>query len=223
MIVLFWFMLGVMTVLALLFLVVPLCKMKYTLLPVMVLFPMMACIFYLHWGASQKLIHYWALQRQAEKVKQDLAQYKDPQQVIAQLQAHLKDSPDSARGWYLLGRIYLTMQQYAKATLALEKAWHLNPNDRTIATTYAQALFFDHHRKLSSKAVALLQNVIKRFPNDIDAINLLAVNAYNVGDYQTAVNYWEKLLPLFPPASEDSQALLTMIARAEKQLNKKKD
>lgn len=222
--VLFWFILIMMALIAVLFIAIPLFK-KPSLKPasksailVILCLPIFAFLLYLHWGSSEKLKEYWVIQDRAEQVKQELAKYKNPQQVINRLKAHLNQFPNSAKGWYLLGRIYLTTQHYHQSVKALAKANRLDPNNIKIATVYAQALFFDNHRQLSKKALMLLERVVSQSPNNINANNLLAINAYNQGHYQQAIEYWEKLLPLFEPGSKDSQALLSMIARAEKQL-----
>ena len=55
----------------------------------------------------------------------------------------------------------------------------------------------------------------------VNAINLLAIDAYHKHHYTQAVNHWNRLLTLFPVNSPDSKDILKMIALAQKkQLNR---
>ena len=81
-------------------------------------------------------------------------------------------------------------------------------------------IFFANGRKLSPDDVALLAPILKRDPNNVNAINLLAIDAYLQHHYQTAVSYWERLLLIFPPDSADSKAVLQMIAKAQKNITR---
>lgn len=217
---LLWMMIILMTLLALYFAVYPLLKKASPLWlgVVFVALPVFSLTVYLHFGTSQKLEQYWALVQKAKQVKTELAQLKSPQVVIKQLEAHLTQQPESARGWYLLGKLYLNEQVYSKAYRALNLAHDLKPQNTTYAVAYAQAAFFYHHKTLRDKEKAVLENVIARAPDNINAINLLAINAYTHKNYAQAVRYWEKMIPLFAPKSDDRKALLMMIARAQKKL-----
>ena len=192
---------------------------KITTLITLVLFCAVAAFAYYKDGDSHGLFHYWALLQEAKVVKAEIKKIKNPQQVINQLIAHLNAYPDSPKGWYLLGRLYFGAGNYAKAYSPLLKAHQLQPNNIEYTVAYAQVEFFHNNRKLSAKTAALLKHVLKKMPYNVGAINLLAINAYVEKDYQTAVNYWERLIPAFQPGSPDSQALLGMIAKAQKHLS----
>jgi len=226
--ILFWVLIGLMIMLALAFIFKPLLQQKIskssivTLLVIAIILPAIAFPTYMHFGASKNLFHYWALKQEAVKVKKALAKIKNPQQIISMLKLHLQKHPDSAKGWYLLGRLYLGMHHYKQAYAAMAKAYRLQALNIEYAVAFAQADFFYHHQHLSDHSKQLLHAVIKRQPQNIAALNLIAVNAYMEHNYQRAIGYWEKMIPLLQSGSQDSQALLSMIARAQKQLIKQK-
>lgn len=223
MLVLFWLLIIFMTLAALGMVILPLIKQKkpaYRIAIILTLgMPLLSLTLYLHWGSSEKLEQYWLLKRQAALVKIEMAKIKNPIQVIDQLKAHLKAHPDSPKGWYLLGRIYLHMRYYQKSLLAFKKAYRLKPDNFGYAIEYVKASFLINKR-LSPTMITLLKNSVKQNSNNISAINLLAINAYNNKHYGQAIEYWEHLIPLFEPGSRDSQVLLTMIARAQEKLKK---
>ena len=43
-------------------------------------------------------------------------------QLIIEIQAHLKIDPNSSKGWYLLGKLYLSQNRIAEANAAFAKA-----------------------------------------------------------------------------------------------------
>src|SRR3546814_2458545 len=42
--------------------------------------------------------------------------------MVAKLTAHLRDEPDDAQGWAMLGRSYVVLQRFADATKAYARA-----------------------------------------------------------------------------------------------------
>lgn len=182
--------------------------------------PIASIILYLQWGDSQQLNQYYTQLKNAKLVQKELAEYKNPQQLINRMLAILQQHPNSAKGWYLLGRLYLNQNQFDSAVKAFAKANQLQPNEPMIMQQYAESLFFANKNSLPAEAKQLLLAVLVKVPNDPDAINLLAIDAYNKQDYQTAINYWERLINDFDPTSPNGKALLQAIASAQKNLAK---
>lgn len=63
----------------------------------------------------------------------------DMQTAIAKLSDKLRQHPDDAEGWALLGRTYKAMQLYAQAREAFRQAVAAAPNDTDLAQEYAAA------------------------------------------------------------------------------------
>lgn len=61
------------------------------------------------------------------------------QGIISRIQLQLKNHPDDAKGWFILGKLYLANQDYAHATSALQKAHQLAPHDQEINHYYRLA------------------------------------------------------------------------------------
>ena len=106
--------------------------------------------------------------------------------------------------------------------LAPKKGIHLQPHEevyigegkRDKIHHIVGRLAFD---KLTQTAQAELEVVIK----DIKVIHLLALNAYHSRQYLQAIHYWEQLILLLPPEGRDNQKVLSMIAHAERQLQRR--
>jgi len=182
--------------------------------------PVLALGLYWKLGAWRELDHYWMQKQQAVLVKNALAQIKDPQQLVEQLKQFLQTHSHDAKGWHLLGNLYMHQDNYPGAVQAFAYAVKNDAEKIEYKVSYAQALFFVNDNKLTDQAQLLLKQVLLKEPNHIDAMNLLAINAYNQHQYQRALNYWEKLVAFFPPESRDAQVLYSMIAKAQKALAK---
>ena len=186
-----------------------------TALLLLIVFPVAALLLYLHWGASQKLQQAELLQKRVAVVKAEIEKTGSPIAIIDALKSRLQQHPQSARGWFLLGRLYMSNQQYQDAVEVFAKANQLQPKQPGIMVSYVQAQFFSDQRVLKPAGRKLIQQALSIQPNNINAINLLAVDAYNHNDYQKALRYWLRLMPLIPPHTKDAKVLNAMIEKAQ--------
>ena len=186
---------------------------KSILMLLLVALPVLALGLYLHWGSSEQLSLYYQQQHNKQAVDKTLQQLGSPQQVIEQLEMQLQAHPD-AKGWYLLGRLYMSQSLFPQAVEAFAKANQLKPNDTQTLLQYAEAQFLAQHN-LSTQAKALIEKVLAQQPDNAEAANILAIAAYQQGDYQQAIDRWEHLLTRFPAESDDGKKLLEAIARAQ--------
>jgi len=61
-------------------------------------------------------------------------------ELVEKLAARLKNQPNNAEGWFMLGRSYMSLKRYKEAVVALEKTNQLVPDNPTIMLRYADAL-----------------------------------------------------------------------------------
>jgi cytochrome c-type biogenesis protein CcmH len=187
----------------------------YTVIIVCTLLPILSVLLYLKWGASDKLNLWLAEQTKQKLIIKELAKYHNPQQLIVRMEQILQQHPDSARGWYLLGRLYMSQNEFSKAAIAFDKASRLEPEQPTIKLQYLESQFLING-KLSVAANRTLHQIQQQMPNSPDVINLLALDAYNKHAYAKAIQYWEQLLNQFSPTSNERKTLMTAITQAKK-------
>jgi cytochrome c-type biogenesis protein CcmH len=142
----------------------------------------------------------------------------DLDDAVAQLEAHLRQKPDDADGWVLLGRAYQTMQRPADAVTALDKALALAPQNADVLAADAEAhsLASADHR-IDDDSRALLQKAVTIDPQHQRALWLLGIADYQRGDFPAAAQTWNRLLPLLDPDSSVAQAVREQIDRANAQ------
>lgn len=145
--------------------------------------------------------------RQFAVVKKELARYKTADGIIEKLKSRLKDDPASAKGWYLLGKIYLNQGQFANARDALSKAMTLAPNKEAIQVHYLLSLWECQKRHFDETSRRLLAKLLKSSPKEPNTLVLAAREALERGNQKAAIRYWQTLLTLVPPDSQEARFL----------------
>ena len=137
-------------------------------------------------------------------------------EAINSLAAKLKQDPNNAEGWALLGRAYLETQRFADARDALKRAHDLTPDNADVSVAYAEALTLssDSHR-FDDESRALLEAALKTDPKNQRGIWLLGIADYQAKKYDVAIADWNRLLEQLPKGSTVAQQVNDQIARAE--------
>jgi cytochrome c-type biogenesis protein CcmH len=111
-------------------------SMGYTAIALAVLLPLAAFGLY-RWSGTPPALQSHAAMTGAAAPLQDHG--ADIQAAISKLAAKLREHPDDAEGWALLGRTYKATEHYAEARDAFKHAVAAAPNDSDLAREYAAA------------------------------------------------------------------------------------
>ncbi len=185
------------------------------LAPVLIL---LAGLAYWTWGAWPAWTHYLQEDVKQQRIQTLLKSMHDPAELIATLKVRLQKQPDSARGWYLLGRLYSSQNQWQQARDAFATAHRLQPTDEQFTVNYVQNLWQLNHQTFDDSSRDLLKGVLANNANQPDALAMLAMDAYTRHEYQQAIDYWQDLLKLAPPQSEEAGAIRKAIAKAQRMI-----
>jgi cytochrome c-type biogenesis protein CcmH len=215
----FWLGIGLMTFAALGFILWPWARSYSTSIYfVTALFLIVVILAWHQWGNKKEITQWLEIKQDAPAIKDLKAQLgNSPEQVIARLKKQVEKNPKSAKGWYLLGKLYMSQRQFQDAIDVFAKANELQPSDKDIMMDYAQALFV---AQKTNQAVVLARQVLAQDPQNPRAINLLGSNAFQEGQYQEAINQWEKLRNYYLFGSDDANALEAAIERAKMALDR---
>lgn len=190
-------------------------KVAYLLMPLMIF---AAALAYWHWGAMGEWQRFLNRQENQKKIQAVFQTIKSPTQIIERLKARLQEQPNSARGWYLLGRLYASQEQWTQARDAFIKAHQLNADDEATTINYAQSLWQLNHQQFNEPVRKIFKEVLQKNPNQPDALAMLAMDAYMAHNYQLAIDYWQQLLKLAPQQSQEAQMIRKAIAKAQSEL-----
>lgn len=140
----------------------------------------------------------------------------DMDQAMSGLIAKLKESPDNAEGWALLGRAYQSMGKFGESRDALKKAWELMPENHDLTVEYAQSLALSNEgRRIAGESRQLIEGVLKADPDHQRALWLIGISDYQAGDYNAAITAWNHLLPALPADSDIAESVRAQIADAQ--------
>jgi len=134
---------------------------------------------------------------------------------VAKLAERLKQNPKDAKGWQMLGRSYMILGRYSEAAGAYQRATALNDNDAGLWADYAEALAMANDRQLAGKPTEALDRALQLDPQNQKALDLAGSAAYQAGNYQKAIDYWQKLLKVLPAGSEELRTISAQIAKAQ--------
>jgi cytochrome c-type biogenesis protein CcmH len=111
---------------------------------------------WLQWGNEKDVMQWLEL----KKLRAELGNSAD--NVITRLKEQLAKKPDSAKGWYLLGKLYMSQQKFPEAVTALEKSNSLQANDPETMLNYGQALLM---AKQPEAAVSIWKKLRTHYPD----------------------------------------------------------
>ncbi|HEY4293625.1 tetratricopeptide repeat protein [Luteibacter sp.] len=138
-------------------------------------------------------------------------------EAIDQLLARLKEHPDDAQAWVLLGKTYAMLKQPADARSAYDHAMKADPKNVAAMVGWAESdsLVRPDHR-IAGRGFDLLQGALAIEPDSQRALWLLGIAQFQQDRYTDAAATWRKLQPLLDPDSNVAHAVSEQIAIAEK-------
>ncbi|MGF6690266.1 cytochrome c-type biogenesis protein CcmH [Metapseudomonas resinovorans] len=173
-----------------------------------VLVPVLGFGLYLHWGASDKV----------ELTRELREQPRSIEEMTSRLERVVEAQPESAEGWYFLGRTYMAQDRASDAARAYEQAVKRGGREPELLGQWAQALYFASQKKLTPEVKALTEEALKADPKEITSLGLLGIAGFEEGRYQEAITYWERLITQLPADDPSRGALQGGIDKAREKL-----
>jgi len=134
---------------------------------------------------------------------------------VEKLAKKLEQNPNDAQGWVMLGRSYISMERFADAAAAFEHATALNGNDASVWADYAEASGMANGQRLAGKPTEAINRALQIDPKNQKALDLAGSAAFQAGDYNKAIDYWQKLLAQLPAGSEELKMITEQITKAK--------
>ena len=136
--------------------------------------------------------------------------------MVERLAARLRENPENADGWKMLGRSYAVLGRFDAAVDAYAKAALRVPRDAQLLADFADALGMARGRSLQGEPEKLVLRALEIDPQNLKALALAGTAAFDRNDFASAAAYWERMLPLVPPDSEEARAVGENVAEARK-------
>jgi cytochrome c-type biogenesis protein CcmH len=137
------------------------------------------------------------------------------QQILAMVEslaARLKQHPEDADGWVLLGRSYQALERFPESADAYAHANALITADPNLLADYADVLAMTQGRKLSGKPAELVDRALAIDPKHKKALALAATMALEVHDLPKSLAYWQRLARELPEGSDEARQVTDVMA-----------
>jgi len=169
----------------------------------------------LYWSLG----NYQAVSHSAEMaIDTDAIKMAEINKMVSGLAEKLKNHPDDAQGWLMLGRSYDVLEQHTQAIEAFAHAYKLLGDQPEILLLYADALGYVNERNLTGKPSELIFKALALEPDNMKALWLGGMAKAQQGDAATATTLWKKLEILLPPGSEYQQEIQSLLAKLEREM-----
>lgn len=168
--------------------------------------PIAAGALYLKLGNPQAITNSDTVATQAENMNEN-EQAPALAELLPQLEQRLASAPDDVDGWRLLGRTYLTINDFSQAQQALERAVALDDSDVSTLAQLAEAMAMQQNGELNGDARQYLERANSIDPNHEHTLWLLAIARQQAGEHESALQGFDQLTRL---SQNNPQALETI-------------
>ena len=136
--------------------------------------------------------------------------------MVEQLASRLTKEKHDFEGWIRLFNSYKYLQENDKALLALRTAIEIKPSIILKQTLLKELLPPQDKPKFTLETDKLIDDILIKEPNNVDALFFKGLKAFNNGENNTAKLYWNKLIATLPPNSKISLELIKKLETLEK-------
>lgn len=158
---------------------------------------------YFEWGAFEAQKQVEAMRFAPDELSQakEAANQGDMTSLVEQLHQKLMQAPDNIEGWTLLARSAMNIENYALAAESYQRVVDsLVRHGEQPSAAYgllAQAQYF-RDAGMSEAANKSLEMALSLDPDELNALGLRAIHAFDKQDYALAAVLWQRLLEVAP-------------------------
>ncbi len=191
---------------------------------VLVLFavPAASIALYLNYG-EYRVIENPELAQVAPRPQPAAAPQMSLDEMAVAIQQRLRDNPEDAESWFMLGRTFMGKQQYDEAAAAFQRSNDLVANEPGIMFALADALAMQNDGILRGEPEELIITGLKLAPKFPNGLWLAGMAAEQRQDYASAHRYWSRLLPLIvdnPTSMREVEGLIEMLEERAPELTR---
>ena len=149
------------------------------------------------------------------------AQQMSMDEMVTAIKEKLRQNPEDAEGWFMLGRTMMSMQQFDQAVTAFQRSNDLLGNEPGIMFALADALAMQNNGSLLGEPEALVQRGLELAPMFPNGLWLAGMAAEQRQDYKAAHAYWTRLLPMIrdnPDSTREIRSLLALLEERDPSL-----
>jgi cytochrome c-type biogenesis protein CcmH len=136
--------------------------------------------------------------------------------MVERLAERMRENPDDAEGWKMLGKSYQVLGRFPEAASAYGRAVEREPRNAQLLADLADVLAMAQGQSMQGEPEQLVLRALQLEPGNLKALALAGTAAYERQDFSGAAHLWENMLAHVPAGSEDARAIRENVAEARK-------
>ncbi len=150
---------------------------------------------------------------------QDTTHDTDVDSLLGELERRMEENPENPKSWELAGRLYMGLQQYARAEQAYSTLNRLVPDNPDYLAAWADAKVMAEANTYSDATREIVEKALSLNPANINALWIAALGAESTGDHRLALKHLQALQPLVTGNEEFQAHIARLVDRNHAQLN----
>jgi len=145
--------------------------------------------------------------------------FEEIEELIKQ---RLRNNPEDAEGWFVLGKTYMARQKFDKAITAFQRTYDLVGEEPGVMFSLADALAMQNDGVMQGEPEQLVRRGLEISPQDPTGLWLAGLAAEQRQDYKGAHASWSQLMPLIqndPESSTEVRELIQILEQRDPQLS----
>jgi len=138
------------------------------------------------------------------------------------IKQRLRNNPEDAEGWFVLGKTYMARQIFDKAITAYQRTYDLVGEEPGVMFSLADALAMQNDGAMQGEPEQLVRRGLEISPQDPTGLWLAGLAAEQRQDYKGAHASWSQLMPLIqndPESSTEVRELIQILEQRDPQLS----
>jgi cytochrome c-type biogenesis protein CcmH len=181
---------------------------------VVVVIPLLAAVVYFTAGEPDAVSVAGAsqvLQLDPETQRVEIETWRDA------LAGRVRNRPEDAQSWYLLGVTRMQLGEFGAAAEAFASAHGQIGADPIVDLYWLQSRYLAAGGEIDDQSRAIAERILEGRPNHPLVLEMLAIEAYRTGEYRSAVEHLNRALNN-PLAPSQYSALLSGLEQAREQM-----
>ena len=153
-----------------------------------------------------------AKENTSQSQNQNQGEQHSVSEMVARLSLRLQEQPGNSEDWLMLARSNIFLERFDDAVNAYRKAYKLIGDEPQFLSDFAEALILANNGH-TEESINLIKLALQNNPDTPKALWIAGNYARQTGDTEQALKYFERLLTILPPGSNEAKTLQNGIAQ----------
>jgi cytochrome c-type biogenesis protein CcmH len=134
------------------------------------------------------------------------------EELVLGLEDRLKQTPEDETAWWMLTRSYMALGRFDDALQSVERLNEISGDTAPVMLLKANAMMLVKGDSFAAEPEELIQRSLELEPESVSGLWMAGLAARERGDEESAITYWQRLLPLVEADEAASEEILGLLA-----------